>query len=157
MQNLRCSESLAESLEEQSTEPVAEPVNEPVAEVTEGEKSVSFAETTDFSNENISLNLDEKKEELEEPKIEFDVSDTEDLDLDLDLDLDVKTIDLGPIEEPFASNDTEGSKEEVKTILLDTKNSLSEEDLEKKQKLKEKKSAFNFFSDSIENDNLELE
>jgi len=151
-------ESLAESLEEQSTEPVAEPVNEPVAEVTEGEKSVSFAETTDFSNENISLNLDEKKEELEEePKIEFDVSDTEDLDLDLDLDLDVKTIDLGPIEEPFASNDTEGSKEEVKTILLDTKNSLSEEDLEKKQKLKEKKSSFNFFSDSIENDNLELE
>ena len=77
--------------------------------------------------------------------------------MDLDLDLDVKTIDLGPIEEPFASNNTEGSKEEVKTILLDTKNSLSEEDLEKKQKLKDKKSAFNFFSDSIENENLELE
>ena len=155
------SEPLTESLAlpevESLAEPVNEPIAEPVAEVTEGEKSVSFAETTDFNNENISLNLDEKKEEIEEPKIEFDVSDTEDLDLDLDLDLDVKTIDLGPIEEPFASNDTEGSKEEVKTILLDTKNSLSEEDIEKKQKLKEKKSAFNFFSDSIENDNLELE
>ena len=113
-------------------------------------KEVTFAE-------NLSLNVDEKKDELEEPKIEFDVSDNE-LDLDLDLDLDVKTIDLGPIEEPYASeNKVNIPKEEVKTILLDTKNSLNEEDLEKKQKLKEKKNAFNFFNDSVENENLELD
>ena len=113
-------------------------------------KEVTFAE-------NLSLNVDEKKDEVEEPKIEFDVSDNE-LDLDLDLDLDVKTIDLGPIEEPYASeNKVNIPKEEVKTILLDTKNSLNEEDLEKKQKLKEKKNAFNFFNDSVENENLELD
>ena len=111
-------------------------------------KEVTFAE-------NLSLNVDEKKDEVEEPKIEFDVSDNE---LDLDLDLDVKTIDLGPIEEPYASeNKVNIPKEEVKTILLDTKNSLNEEDLEKKQKLKEKKNAFNFFNDSVENENLELD
>jgi hypothetical protein len=38
---------------------------------------------------------------------------------------------------------------EVKTILLDTKNSLSDEDIEKKRNLKNKK-AFSFFNDSVE-------
>ena len=39
--------------------------------------------------------------------------------------------------------------DEVKTILLDTKNSLTDEDIEKKRNLKNKK-AFKFFSDTEE-------
>lgn len=95
--------------------------------------------------------------------------------LDLDLDLDVSTeVDLSnnSVEEPSVEtlednaikslnlsdthnliqntdNSVELDNQEVKTILLDTKNSLSDEDIEKKKSLKNKK-AFSFFNDSVE-------
>lgn len=95
--------------------------------------------------------------------------------LDLDLDLDLSTeVDLSnnPAEEPIVETledaaikslnlsdrhnliqNTDNSvaldNQEVKTILLDTKNSLSDEDIEKKKTLKNKK-AFSFFNDSVE-------
>ena len=97
--------------------------------------------------------------------------------LDLDLDLDVSTeVDLSnnSVQEPFvesldddsikslnlsdthnliqnSDNSVELDNQEVKTILLDTKNSLSDEDIEKKKSLKNKK-AFNFFNDSVEDE-----
>ncbi len=50
-----------------------------------------------------------------------------------------------------SDNSVELDNQEVKTILLNTKNSLSDEDIEKKKSLKNKK-AFNFFNDSVEDE-----
>ena len=83
------------------------------------------------------------------------------LDLDLDIDLStevdlgteqVKTLSLNETHDVLSKpNGIELADEEVKTILLDTKNSLSDEDIEKKRALKNKK-GFSFFNDSVEED-----
>ena len=49
------------------------------------------------------------------------------------------------------STGLELGNEEVKTILLDTKNSLTDEDIEKKNNLRSKKT-LSFFNDSLEED-----
>ena len=145
-------ETETEKVDEAVTEPVSlEPSEEPMAPP---EYSVAEELDTLTDNENESEDFG---------------------GLDLDLDLDVSTeVDLSnnPAEEPFVEtlednaikslnlsdthsliqntdNSVELDNQEVKTILLDTKNSLSDEDIEKKKSLKNKK-AFSFFNDSIE-------
>ena len=136
-----------------AAEPVAEVADEPVAEPVE--------ETLELEDNSV-------------------VSQLGDLDLDLDLDLSTE-VDLGvpsesqeeqqpenlvkslnlsethsvlPEQSLEENSGVELANEEVKTILLDTKNSLSDEDVEKKRNLRSKK-AFSFFSDSVEEEESE--
>ena len=106
------------------------------------------------------------EEELEDSSL---VSQLGDLDLDLDLDLstevdlglsteqaetDIKNLSLSETHSVLPDSESTGlelGNEEVKTILLDTKNSLTDEDIEKKNNLRSKKT-LSFFNDSLEED-----
>lgn len=147
---------------ETTIEPVAEVAAEPAAEVADEPVAEPVEETLELEDNSV-------------------VSQLGDLDLDLDLDLStevdlgvpsesqenqeepetlVKSLNLSEThsvlpEQSFEENSgVELGNEEVKTILLDTKNSLTDEDVEKKRNLRSKK-AFSFFSDSVEEEESE--
>ena len=66
----------------------------------------------------------------------------------------VKSLNLAETHSVLPEHENSGielGNDEVKTILLDTKNSLTDEDIEKKRNLKNKK-AYSFFNDSLEED-----
>ena len=135
----------------ESEEPAANTVASFAADATEEE-----TDATSFASE----------EELEDNSL---VSQLGDLDLDLDLDLstevdlglsteqaetDIKNLSLSETHSVLPDSESTGlelGNEEVKTILLDTKNSLTDEDIEKKNNLRSKKT-LSFFNDSLEED-----
>ena len=169
-------ETTLEPIVETTLEPVVEKAVEqevqatPEVETTQG---VTVQETTE---ETPTTPVSEMLETLEPPEYS-EQEDFGGLDLDLDLDLSTE-VDLGGAPEPELeytpdpepvqessvkslslneshsvlseeSTPVDEQSTEVKTILLDTKNSLSDEDIEKKRNLKNKK-AFSFFNDSVE-------
>lgn len=124
----------------------------------------SFAD--DATEEETDATAFASEEELEDSSL---VSQLGDLDLDLDLDLstevdlglsteqeetDIKNLSLSETHSVLPDSESTGlelGNEEVKTILLDTKNSLTDEDIEKKNNLRSKKT-LSFFNDSLEED-----
>ena len=165
-------ETTLEPVVETAVETAVEPEVEATPEV-ETTQGVTVQETTE---ETPTTPVSEMLDNLEPPEYS-EQEDFGGLDLELDLDLSTE-VDLGAEPEPeleytpdpepvqessvksLSLNEShsvlsEGStpideqSTEVKTILLDTKNSLSDEDIEKKRNLKNKK-AFSFFNDSVE-------
>lgn len=116
------------------------------------ENPESKLESEVTNNVDLDLGLsNEKKQDTIDYNNDFKIETLGELDMDNDLDIDldenVKVIDLNNTNNESETQIT--NSDEVKTIVLDTKNNLSDEDLEKKQHLRSKKS-FNFFNDSIE-------
>ena len=165
-------ETTLEPVVETAVEPEVEPEVKATPEV-ETTQGVTVQETTE---ETPTTPVSEMLENLEPPEYS-EQEDFGGLDLDLDLDLSTE-VDLGGAPEPELeytpdpepvqessvkslslneshsvlseeSTPVDEQNTEVKTILLDTKNSLSDEDIEKKRNLKNKK-AFSFFNDSVE-------
>ena len=165
-------ETTLEPVVETAVEPEVETEVQATPEV-ETTQGVTVQETTE---ETPTTPVSEMLENLEPPEYS-EQEDFGGLDLDLDLDLSTE-VDLGGAPEPELeytpdpepvqessvkslslneshsvlseeSTPVDEQSTEVKTILLDTKNSLSDEDIEKKRNLKNKK-AFSFFNDSVE-------
>ena len=144
-------ESIAEVKEvETNTPPVEEPkLKEPV------EYNTPDIPPPNYSLDELDLSEDEQ-EDFGDLDLELDTNVSTEVNLDSNLGIiskleedDVKSLSLAETHNVLPSSGIELENEEVKTILLDTKNSLTDEDIEKKRNLKNKK-AFNFFSDSVE-------
>jgi len=110
-------------------------------------------ESEDFGGLDLELDLDVSTEvDLGSNTNEQTLETVESPNLDYD---NVKSLSLNDTHNVLGKSQMndgiELGNQEVKTILLDTKNSLSDEDIEKKQTLKSKKS-YNFFNDSVEED-----
>ena len=148
-------------VEETFTPPVEEPilekpVEEPILEKPV-ENDIPDVPPPNYSLDELGLSEDEQ-EDFGDLDLELDTNVSTEVDLDsnsnsgiiskLEED-DVKSLNLAETHNVLPSSGIELGNEEVKTILLDTKNSLTDEDIEKKRNLKNKK-AFNFFSDTIE-------
>jgi hypothetical protein len=129
---------------------------------TESEEPAVASFAADATEEETDATAFASEEELEDNSLG-------DLDLDLDLDLstevdlglsteqeetDIKNLSLSETHSVLPDSESTGlelGNEEVKTILLDTKNSLTDEDIEKKNNLRSKKT-LSFFNDSLEED-----
>jgi hypothetical protein len=111
-----------------------------------------YSEQEDFGGLDLDLDIDlstevdlggapeYEDEPVQEPNIESFIEEPS-----------VKSLNLNESHSVLSGENVPSDEQntEVKTILLDTKNSLSDEDIEKKRNLKNKK-AFNFFNDSVE-------
>ena len=156
----------------ETEEPTTAAATASVASATDFTESEEIASNTvasfadDATEEETDATAFASEEELEDSSL---VSQLGDLDLDLDLDLstevdlglsteqeetDIKNLSLSETHSVLPESESTGlelGNEEVKTILLDTKNSLTDEDIEKKNNLRSKKT-LSFFNDSLEED-----
>ena len=156
----------------ETEEPTTAAATASVASATDFTESEEIASNTvasfadDATEEETDATAFASEEELEDSSL---VSQLGDLDLDLDLDLstevdlglsteqeetDIKNLSLSETHSVLPDSESTGlelGNEEVKTILLDTKNSLTDEDIEKKNNLRSKKT-LSFFNDSLEED-----
>ena len=137
-----------------------EPTSNTAADFAESEEPAVASFAADANEEETDAAAFASEEELEDNSLG-------DLDLDLDLstevdlglsteqeETDIKNLSLSETHSVLPESESTGlelGNEEVKTILLDTKNSLTDEDIEKKNNLRSKKT-LSFFNDSLEED-----